>query len=208
MNDIDWPFLWKSVLLLSVVILFGLGFIVGAVFYQEDYTDQVKKIEQQIQALKSEKRFQDEQQKLMGKFRPRFRAYTVKGVFNQEPRLKWVENIKKVEALLKVPAPIRFKLQVRAPYVPTFQIPMGSYALYASPMELEFGLLHEGDLFNFFKRLKKNAHGIFDIKSCLINRKDKDSVQSKNLRVAVNLTANCKINWYTMRQEKLGGEES
>lgn len=206
MENIEWPLFRNSMILFVIMALIALGFTIMGVYYQEEMSAKVAQMQKRIKSIRDKKRSQDEQLRLLGQLRPRFDAYQAKGVFDsEEPRLKWVENVREVEALLKLPAPVHFKLDVRKPFSPPFRVQKGRYELFASSMELTLGLLHEGDFLRFFKLLAKHGYGVYDVQSCAIHRTEDVVGLDDASQVAVHLIADCKINWYTMREKEKHG---
>lgn len=209
MQNIEWSLFRKSIILFVIMFLLAMASMVGGAHYLEDVDAQVAAMQQRIKSLRDKKRSQEEQLRLLGQYKPRFEIYHAKGVFDaQEPRIKWVENIREIERLLRLPKKVLFKLKMRAPFSPPFPIQRGTYKLFASAMTLTLELLHEGDLLRFFKLLAKHGYGVYDVRSCIMARTDNPADHDDGLMVVPYVTATCEINWYTMQGPKKKGGAS
>ena len=62
-------------------------------------------------------------------------------------------------------------------------------------MELNLGLLHEGDLFTLLNYIDKKAEGSYTISECTFNKAGGQIVFEKN---QTNITAACVLNWLTI----------
>jgi hypothetical protein len=57
-------------------------------------------------------------------------------------------------------------------------------------------LLHEGDLFRVIDKLEEEANGTFSLKGCNINPSGATIMETAT---AANITAQCELEWYTIR---------
>lgn len=203
MTEPAWRILWKAELLLVISIFVAVILVVGGQMYSLDVAKQVKEMEKKINFLKNKKRLQLENIRLMGEFKPTYEKFSAKGVFNQEPRMQWLENVLAIGDELKFTEPIKYSLKIRSDYNPPFPVRTGSFKLYYSRMELDMNLLHEGDLLNFFRLLEARAPGIFDVKNCLLERIANSNLIEGN-KLATTLSAKCDLDWYTMWDIKGG----
>lgn len=197
MDDLEWPLLRKQIIILTVILLEVVGSVVGALYYQEEMSTQVEAMQGRLRSLVNKRRAQEEQTRLLGRYKPSFDQYRASGVFDpEEPRLRWVDHLLAVEKPLALPAPVRFKLDVRKPFSPPSSVPKDGERLFASAMEVNLGLLHEGDLLYFFKQLANREYGVYDVRTCKIERAHNSVGASETLKMGVHVHALCQIHWY------------
>lgn len=197
MSDLDWPIVRKQIIFLILILLEVIGGAFGGLYYQEEMSTQVNVLQSRLQSLVSKRQAQEEQTRVLGQYKPKFDQYRVAGVFDaEEPRLHWVEHLLAVEKLLELSAPLRFKLDLRKPFSPAFSVPKDGERVFASTMEVSLELLHEGDLLYFFKQLAKREYGVYDVRSCKIERASKSAGAPNPLKLAAHMNAVCQINWY------------
>ncbi|MEO5362290.1 MAG: hypothetical protein H7838_01505 [Magnetococcus sp. DMHC-8] len=209
MSDRERPLLRKQIILSAILMVTMMGGLAGGLYYRDDMLTQVETLQQRLKSLQDQNRLRAEQTRRLGHYQTRFDAYRAIGAFAQEePRLRWVEQVLEVEKSLSLPVPLRFKLDVRQPVTPPTAAQKGSSGLFASRMEVTMGLLHEGDLLAFFKRLANRRFGVYDIRSCKMERLHTPAGGRTPLKVEANLTAVCQINWYWYdlpREQEKGG---
>ncbi|MBF0400479.1 MAG: hypothetical protein HQL90_06890 [Magnetococcales bacterium] len=197
MSENTWPLLRKQVIIFCIVWVQTAGFVGAALYYRDEMAQQVAQMRQQLQSLENKKRLQQEENQRQKQYHTRVRFYQDAGLFEpEEPRLRWVEQIMMVEKALKLPVPIRFKLEVHKPFIPTLPAVRPLEGLFSSRMELILGLLHEGDLLDFFQRLAKSNYALYDIKTCTLERRDTPVGGHHKPEVDHHLTATCQLEWY------------
>jgi hypothetical protein len=88
-----------------------------------------------------------------------------------------------------------YRIEPRQLLTPEYIDNSGNFTLYASRMNLQLALLHEGDLLSVMAGLDSKAAGIFHVQSCDLERKQDDFLSGD---VGDNLAAECQLVWYTL----------
>lgn len=134
-------------------------------------------------------------------------------------RLSWIESIDLIAQSEKIPY-IKFILnKLEAAELDQYQIEMAGLSLFKTVMEVNFSLLHEGDLFVLFSLLEEQAKGLFLIDSCVLINQVKDEAElflpinykaekSQLLKNVYrhNIDGKCFLNWYTIREAEVDNE--
>lgn len=124
----------------------------------------------------------------------RFETLRAQGFVGQEPRLRWVEDVRTSAKQAGLDG-IHYELEPRGAY--TSSIATGNLQLFSSLMRLRLGLLHEGDLLKFIQLLEARHSGVFELSACTLQRNHSDT--EIHLQDS-NIMAMCEIRWYSLDQ--------
>jgi hypothetical protein len=130
-----------------------------------------------------------------------FRALVNRGLFNEQQRLNWFENLKQLSLehrLISLEydlAPQR-SLSTATPPAPNIEI-------LASPLKLKVIAAHEEDLFHFLNAIRKLPQGFYTIDACNINR-----AASTSRPTDLSISADCHMEWLTFKAKKLPASAS
>ncbi len=193
-SNIDWGVLRGSVSTLVVCLLISAAMLLGSIYYRDDMRSDYKKEDLRFKNVSRKYLAVDQEEKLILLHYPRFKYLYQEGVIGQEQRLRWLETLRKSSDDLKLPS-LRYNIESREHFVPSFPANQGPYQIYASSMKLKLGLLHEGDLFSLLKDLEKNAKGLHSVTSCTLQSKER--VISRNIDRA-KLSAECELLWFSI----------
>lgn len=141
----------------------------------------------------------DEEERIIDEFYPEFVRLYRSGLLGKERRLSWLETLRQAGDAIKIPE-LTYKLEAQRATPPEFNLALGGYSLFVSPMNLSLGLLHEGDLLQLLQALDRDALGQYSVRSCSLQRR---ADEIKLDAVEPNIMAECLLDWWTI---DLGGE--
>lgn len=130
----------------------------------------------------------------------RFQALTARNIIGPEQRLDWVETLDRIKAARRI-SQLDYDFAPQRP-VTSDLLPAGmaaGFQLMASQMHLTLHLLHEGDLLGFIDDLRQTAPALIQIRSCRIDRTSQSTVERP---VNDLLTAECTLEWITVKEDK------
>jgi hypothetical protein len=193
--DIEWPVLRGA--------LIGLG-IAGAVSavtmgatYQ--YVSGLAAENSQYQAALNQIRDRYvaaiQERQLVERYWPQYRQLQTNGFVGEENRLNWVDLLHTLATRHRVLA-LSYEVSPRALAAPNPAINTGDFQLQGSEMTLRLDLLHEGNLLALLQDLSTQNAGIFNLKSCTIERTQPEITVSTS---SSNLSAQCKLIWHTIQ---------
>jgi hypothetical protein len=145
-------------------------------------------------------RARDEEQEIKQKI-ARYNELAARGIFGEERRLDWVERIRAIRNERKL-YDIQYEIAPQQPI--DAAIAPGASANYdflASTMQMRMKLLHEGDLLNFLTDLRATAPAYIRARRCDVERLPKDAAADTG-SVPPQLSADCTIEWITIREKK------
>jgi hypothetical protein len=195
--EIDWSVLRGSVLLAVVSLAVAVTAISGGHWYNESKRAQLEKEQRRFQTNSRRYLAVDDEERLIATHLPQYRALEQQGVIGEEHRLAWAEALRSVSAKLGLPT-MRYEIQPQKEHQYPGAPSLGRLKLYASPMRLSLGLLHEDDLFRFLDALAAEALGRFSVERCALRRSGPLQADPSK----ANLEAECEVLWLTMHQPK------
>jgi len=195
MNNIDWPYLRRPLILLFAAIFFSGSISYAAYLYQ---LQQSERYEQAMSTLRSTHNLYKNivnDLDLLEQYRNLYSGYKASGLVGEERRLSWIESLQGTNKVLRLPT-LTYSLLPQEEFArPGFKAPRG-VEVKSSPMQLTMGMLHEEDLFAVLEGLKLSIKNLFTVDSCQIKR---ISAVDKSLDTkSANLNSICMIRWVTI----------
>jgi len=199
-NKIDWAYLRRATIVLSVVTALSLGLALISYIY----VDNKRYLNHGSQAglLKMKAKHQDavNQLHLVDNYLSDYQALEKKGFIGEENRLNWVETLGAIAKKKKV-VTIEYNIKALQPYRPAYKVNASLFKINSSEMVLHMKLLHERDLLDIFTELNRLAEGVYDIKRCKMQRQHGSIVYDEGV---TNIVAECTLNWFTLQAKGSG----
>jgi len=195
MNNIDWFYLRRPLILLAVSILIAVVLVVVGMQYEKAQQEEYEKAVSRLSSTHRLYRNIINDIDLLEQYRNLYNGYKASGLVGKERRLSWVESLESTNEVLRLPT-LTYNLLPQEEYKrPGFNVKRG-VEVKSSPMELSIGLLHEEDLFALLEGLRLSIKNLFTVDSCSMNRLGalNRSLDTKN----ANLQAQCTIRWVTI----------
>ncbi len=147
------------------------------------------------------------------KYLPVLRELEERGIFGEEKRLEWVEQLRTIEkrwpgiAIKYDISPQRLVPKegsngIVQPIPAGAKLPNGDpvkqFGVFSTDMKLTLQLLHEGDALAIFDELKAAKLGLFTVKKCSLRRPDNGTQNDSGGDFGAPLTVDCLLNWISM----------
>ncbi len=135
------------------------------------------------------------EEKSLQTYTKEFHALTTRGLFDQQKRLDWLENLKRLSLEHHLIA-MEFDLQsertltATTPSAPNIDI-------LSSPLRLKMSFAHEEDLFHFLQAIRAVPQGFYTIENCAIKRHENTSQIN-----SANIQADCNLEWINFKAKK------
>jgi len=191
----------------GLLIMLALALILGAVLIYVSDGVLTKAQQSKIiadrewsEALRKLERTKNEQEDLQGYYH-QYQNLVEQNVIGLERRLDWIETIEKIRNQLNIFS-VKYKLEPQETLNLENNSTSNSFDLHRSNMTLDFSLLHEGQLLNFFDALSEEAKGMYLLESCTLTRND----LVRQLRFVPNLQAECTLGWITLNEKNAEGK--
>lgn len=197
---LDWPYLRSAVVMSAGSAALGISLVAGSAAFESRmerehryHSDRLNEISRRYLALDGEER-------IIGEYLPLFLELQNTGLLGGEHRLNWIETLQEAGNMLGLPS-LGYEIKAQKPGSPGFQAPSGGYGVFVSGMTLGMQLLHEGDLFALLDLLDERAKGLYTVSSCELTR---NFVELTHNPDAANVTADCLLEWFTVKPADSG----
>ena len=118
-------------------------------------------------------------------------------IIGDDQRLDWIEGMERLRQMNLV-WDFRYHIAPQKIYAPKIPIASGNFDIHYSEMDLQFDLLHEAQLVDFFTALPKNIHGWFQLEDCTLQR-SATTVENAAMSSGPQLSAKCTGGWITLK---------
>lgn len=113
-----------------------------------------------------------------------------RGIIGEDQRLDWMEGLLKIRQQNLV-SDFHFNIAPQKTYALQPPLDSGSFDIRYSEMKLQFDLLHEAQLPDFYDALRGQIKGWYQPESCTLRR--------SSGAAPANLTAECSGGWITLK---------
>ncbi len=117
-------------------------------------------------------------------------------IIGDDHRLDWMEGMSKLRQQNLV-IDFGYNIAPQKKYAPQPAVDSGDFEIHYSEMKLQFDLLHEGQLLNFFDALRRRIKGHYQLEGCKLERAI--AVGETGPSVGANLKAECNGGWITLK---------
>ena len=193
-SDIDWTILKKPLIFFSICFVITGILIGGSYYFNSTLNKEYKSNKSIFQSISRRYLDVDQEEKLLRDYYPKFISLYDKGIIGREKRLNWLEALRQAGEKIKLPL-LNYSISSQEEHIPEYDVNYSGYTLYRSSMELNLGLLHEGDLFKLINYINKTADGIYTISECKFRMNGNEIKFEKN---ADNISVQCLLNWITI----------
>ncbi len=193
-KDFDWKELRGSIILFLICLGVGGSMLYGSLYFKKTMQQEFARNDARFKTVSQRYLAVDEEERLIKEYFPAFIELYNNGVIGREQRLNWIEVLRETSREMNLPR-LNYQIESQSPYTPGYSVNTGKFKLFSSRMNLDMSLLHEGDLFRLFETLGEEAKGIFSPTTCNM----RGSGEIKEEPRAGNITANCELQWYTIR---------
>lgn len=199
-NKADWSILRGSLILFAVCVVVSAGMLAGSYYFRQNMEREYDGNHGRFRSASAQYLAVDEEERIIDEFYPEFVRLYRSGLLGGERRLSWLETLREAGDAIKIPE-LSYKIESERESEPDFKVQLGGYGLYVSAMNLNLGLLHEGDLIQLLNALDRDALGQYSVKSCDFKLSEGELTLDPG---NANIKANCVLDWMTV---DLSGDE-
>ena len=187
----DFPYLKWSLLIFLSALCAG----AAAIVFSNNFVARTQREQQsaQRQLNMSRKQFAsaNEDRENIKAYQLEYDELLVRNIIGDDHRLDWIEGLEKIRKQHRV-LDFKYTIAPQHLYTPPAPLDSGDFKLNISDMTLQFDLLHEEQLMNFFDTLRTGINGRFILEHCTLDRNaDSD--------VTAQLKAECTGGWLTLK---------
>lgn len=174
----------------------------GIVYYTKEIKSQTKAELRNAQNAVSDARRQldsaRQDAESMSTYSIEYGALLAQEIIGEDKRLNWIEALEKIRQQNPT-NDFRYRIEPQQPYTPNPALDTGNFDIRYSAMKLQFELLHEGQLVDFFAALRHDINGWYHLESCTLQRKSVDIEQPFTPDASARLSAECSGGWITLK---------
>lgn len=122
-------------------------------------------------------------------------------IIGDDQRLDWMEGMEELRQMNLV-TDFRYLIAPQKNYAPRPQFDSGNFDIHYSETKLQFDLLHEAQLVDFFSALRKKIKGWYHLEGCSIQRGASDA-EGGATTTATQLKAECRGGWVTLKNRNV-----
>lgn len=195
-SEVDWAVLRRPIVVLVISVAVTAALVAGAHYYSSGVTSSHLGESRRLASARTRYLTLDDEKRLIEEFYPQFEELVRQGLVGEEQRLDWIESLRQVAERLKLPS-LRYEIGSQREHDPDFPVESGRFAVFASEMVLDIGLLHEEDLPRFLDALAERAAGTFTVTSCRMQPAHPGEFQTDPTKP--NLNAQCRLRWFVVK---------
>lgn len=192
----DFPLMRRSILavcasaFVSAVILYSSG----------EYAESARKERLNAQNMLNDARhrlttaLQDQEN--MAIYHAEYGTLIEQKIIGDDQRLDWIEGLEKIRRKNLV-ADFRYSIAPQKTYAFQPPIDSGNFDIGYSEMKLQFDLLHEAQLLDFFSALRAGIKGRYQLEGCTMQRTSADLEEGQT---SARLRAECSGGWITLKK--------
>lgn len=195
-HDLDWNWLRSGlvapgVFLLACTLAWG-----AATAYGSRARATLEGERQSLASLEAERNDLTDRREARRKFARLYKDLSNDGVVGPEHRLAWIQATRDAASELALPY-LRYSTGTQRPFEADWLVPGVAAPVLASPMDVQLGLVHEGDLLALLDLLRA-APGLLQVQSCSLEMPVRDVGPQPD---KPNVTGSCQLVMYSIPRE-------
>lgn len=188
----DFLLMRRSLLAICASALFSAIVLYSSGEYAQQAQKDLRSAQNQLNDARNQLSAANGDQKNMAAYAGEYGTLLDLKVIGDEQRLDWMEGLGKIREQYLV-TDFRYTIAPQKIYVAKPPIASGNFDIRYSEMKLQFELLHEAQLLDFFAALRTQIKGWYQLESCTMQR----AAASEN--AAAQIKAECSGGWITLK---------
>ena len=194
-TDIEWPVLRGALIGLAVAIAVSAATVGITDYYVSGLAAENSQYQTSLNQIRDRYVAAIQERQMVERYWPPYRQLQASGFVGDENRLNWIDLLHLMAAKHRVLG-LTYEVLPRAVAAPDQNVNTGEFQLQGSEMTLRLDLLHEGNLLALLQDLSVQNAGIFNLKSCAIERVQPEITIHSSTS---NISAQCKLIWHTIQ---------
>lgn len=194
--DLDWAYLTRHTVVPLATLAIAVTALAGSYWYLSMQEEDYSRISVDQDLMNADYDALIFRKRLVDRYHLRYERFQSHGFIGEESRLDWIETLRVAAEELKLPT-LTYALEPQRKVVPPVPATSVDVAIqiHLSTLDLEVGLIHEGDLVDLFAELQATAPGLIKVDRCSL---DRQSEQGSLRSVDPNIIASCTLNMYSI----------
>ena len=173
----------------SLISMIAVGFA-----YHVDSRMNEKKMElrRSVQNLKNQLQRHVDEERIVKQKKQEFLDLLAAKRFEPADRMGWIDAAKYRSKEMKLPS-LKYTLNSREKLTDDALPPLDDIAIYVTPINIQLGMVHEGDLISMLDYIGRVSSGRLSVEKCHITQLAKSGAF---LPTAANIEASCSLSWF------------
>lgn len=197
----DFPLLRRSILTICASALIGTTILYGSGEYAKNARNDRHDAQNMLNDARSHLASALQDQNSMAIYAGEYGALVEQNIFGDDQRLDWMEGMENIRRKNLV-TDFRYSIAPQKAYTPQPPLDSGNFDIHYSEMKLQFDLLHEAQLLDFFTALRSDVRGWYQLDSCTLRRSTAATGESDPVATAY-LRAECSGGWITLKNRNI-----
>lgn len=185
----------------NIAAIFGSVILSGIILYASmQYEDHAKidfrAAQNQIKDARNRLTAAHHDQENLASYSKDYNALEDRKIIGDDHRLDWMEGLEKLRQQ-NLAVDFRYNIAPQKIYAPQPAIDGGNFEIHYSETKLQFDLLHEGQLLNFFDTLLNQIKGQYQLEGCTMQRVA--TGEKSALTTVTHIKAECSGGWITLK---------
>ena len=193
--DVEWPVLRGALIGVGIACAVSAATVGATHYYVSGLAAENSQFQASLNQIRDHYVAAIQERQLIERYWPQYRQLQAGGFVGDENRLNWVDLLHTLATKHRVLG-LSYEVLPRAVAMPNQNVNTGEFQMQDSEMTLRLDLLHEGNLLALLQDLSIQNAGIFNLKSCSIDRAQPEITISSS---ASNVSAQCKLIWHTIQ---------
>lgn len=192
----DFPLIRRSLLAICASALFGATILYSSGEYAGNTRKDLRGAQNQLNDARNRLSAANDDQKNMAAYADEYGTLLGLKIIGDEQRLDWMEGLSKIREQNLV-TDFRYTIAPQKIYAAKPPIGSDNFDVHYSEMKLQFELLHEAQLLDFFAALRTQIKGWYQLENCSLQR----AAAGEN--AAVQIKAECSGGWITLKNRSV-----
>ena len=192
----DFPLMRRSILAVCASTLVSAAILYGSGEYSKSAQNNLSNAQTMLNDARNRLATALQDQENMAIYAGEYGVLTEQKIVGDDQRLDWMEGLEKIR-LKNLVADFRYHIAPQKIYTSQPPIDSGNFDIHYSEMKLQFDLLHEAQLLNFFDALRVDIKGRYQLEGCTMQRTGADNEDEQT--TATPLKAECSGGWITLK---------
>lgn len=192
----DFPLMRRSILTVCASALVSGAILYGSGEYAESARNDRHNAQNMLNDARNRLTTAMQDQENMTIYPGEYGALIEQKIIGDDQRLDWIEGLEKIRRKNLV-TDFRYSIAPQKTYAPRPPIDSGNFDIGHSEMKLQFDLLHEAQLLDFFDALRADIKGWYQVEGCSLQRTGTDYEEGQ---AAATLKAECSGGWITLKK--------
>jgi hypothetical protein len=194
-SDLDWSYLTNGMVPVLVLSAITLGAFAGSLWTRTNGALLEAQQSSELAALEQQRVELGDRLEARKQFEERFAQLYERGVVGEEQRLSWAQTLRDGATDLALPY-LRYTAAPQKAFAAPYLGDASAAPVLATSMQLEAGLVHEGDLLRLFDRLRDEAPGLVSVAGCTLERVNGAAPPQAD---KANIASTCQLRWFSIQ---------